>query len=224
MPVGVGQGQLIVVEFILLVPQTDAAASHVGHRLGDVQKMAKKLYGHFFIYRVVQAQFQGDAHHIQRIHRHPGRTVGLIDVPPGRQWLAAIEDADIVESEEPALKNIEFLDVFTVNPPGKVEHHLVEDLFKKGEIAVASALGTFHLEDTPAGPGVDRRIDITEIPLIRRQLAVGMKVAFPGKQQQLLLGEIGVDQGQGKAMKGQVPGSKPGVFPGVRHRHDIGAV
>ena len=46
------------------------------------------------------------------------------------------------------------------------------------------------------GPGVHRRIDIAEVPLVGRNLAVGMQVRIAQHQIQLLLGKVGVDQRQ----------------------------
>jgi len=68
---------------------------------------------------------------------------------------------------------------------------------------------------------MDRRIDVTEVPLVGRQLAVGMGVPLAGKQQQLALGELGIDEGQRQAVKGRIPGGEPGVLPLVRHRQDV---
>jgi hypothetical protein len=36
---------------------------------------------------VGERQLEGDAHQIERVHRHPRRAVGLVDVTPGRQRL-----------------------------------------------------------------------------------------------------------------------------------------
>ena len=80
-------------------------------------------------------QFERDAHEVERIHRHPTRAVGLVDETAGRQRRAAIKHADVVESEEAALKNVAALSVLAVDPPGEVEHELVEHTFEKREVA-----------------------------------------------------------------------------------------
>ena len=50
------------------------------------------------------------------------------------------------------------------------------------------------LVDAPCGPGMHRRVDVAEGPFIGRQLPVGMHVPLAQHQQQLLLGEIRIDQ------------------------------
>src|SRR5688572_30156468 len=51
-----------------------------------------------------------------------------------------------------------------------------------------------------------------------------MHVPLPRHQQQLFLGEIRIDQGKCNAMKGEIPGGIPRVFPLVRHRDHVGIV
>jgi hypothetical protein len=65
--------------------------------------------------------------------------------------------------------------------------------------------------------GLYRRVDVAEIPLIGGDLAGRMEIDLVEQQVELLLGEIHVDEGQSKCMKREVPGSKPRVFPLVRH-------
>jgi hypothetical protein len=69
-----------------------------------------------------------------------------------------------------------------------------------------------------------RRVDVAEVPFIRRQLAVGVQIGLPEHQVQLLLAEVRVHQRQCKDMKGQVPSRMPRIFPFVRHRDDVGVV
>ena len=96
---------------------------------------------------------------------------------------------------------------------------LISSFWKtRGEEApVALAARAGHLVDPPAGPGVHRRIDVAEVELVGRNLAVGVHVPFAQEQHELLLGELRVDPGQGDHVKGQVPGGVPGVFPLVGH-------
>src|SRR5512138_3587123 len=69
---------------------------------------------------------------------------------------------------------------------------------------------------------MDRRIDVSEVPLVSRDLAAGMKVAGLEHQLQLALPKTFIHQRQGCYMKGEIPGGIPGIFPFVRHRDDIG--
>ena len=95
---------------------------------------------------------------------------------------------------------------------------------RNAQVAAVAALLAVDLEHAPGGPGVDRRVDVAEGPFVGRQLAVGVHVPFARKQDQLLLGELGIDQRQRDAVKGQVPGGIPGIFPLVGHRDDVGVV
>ena len=52
-------------------------------------------------------------------------------VAAGRQRRAAVEDADIVEPEKPALEDVAALGVLAVHPPGEIQHQLVEDAFEE---------------------------------------------------------------------------------------------
>ena len=73
-------------------------------------------------------------------------------------------------------------------------------------------------------PGVDRRVDVAEVPLVGRDLAVGVHVPLAQHQLELVLAEIGVDERQGEDVEGEVPGRVPGVFPLVGHRDDVAVV
>ena len=55
-----------------------------------------------------------------------------------RQRLAAVEDADIVEAEKTALKDVAALGVLAVDPPGEIQHQLVENAPEKSPIADAA--------------------------------------------------------------------------------------
>ncbi len=51
-----------------------------------------------------------------------------------------------------------------------------------------------------------------------------MLIPFAPEQEQLLLGKVGIEQSQWDAVKCQVPGGKPGIFPFIGHGDDIGRV
>ncbi len=40
--------------------------------------MFEELRGGALVDVVVQREFKGDAHHVERVHRHPGGAVGLV--------------------------------------------------------------------------------------------------------------------------------------------------
>ena len=70
-------------------------------------------------------------------------------------------------------------------------------------------------------PGVYRRVHVAEVPLVGRDLTVGVEVV-PGKHEvELLPREVGVDDRQRDGVKCQVPGGIPGVLPFVGHGDDV---
>ena len=77
------------------------------------------------------------------------------------------------------------------------------------------------LEDGPCGQRQNRRIDVVKIPLIGGNLPVGVHVPLAQHQEDLLLGELRIDVGQGDAMETQIPGSEPRELPFVRHRDHV---
>ena len=72
----------------------------------DVEEVLEELGGNVLIDVVVRRQFQRDPQEVERVHRHPRGAVGLVDITAGRQRLRAIEHADVVETEEPALEDV----------------------------------------------------------------------------------------------------------------------
>src|SRR5438045_1390224 len=96
-----------------------------------------------------ERQLEYDAHQVQRVHRHPGGAVRLVHVAAIRQLCVAVEYADIVEPEKPALENVPALDILAVDPPREVEHELVEDAFEKIPIALAAAVLAVDFVDAP---------------------------------------------------------------------------
>src|SRR6266536_5692352 len=91
------------------------------------------------------------------------------------------------------------------------------------QITLAAAL-LLDLVDAPGRPGQHRWVDIAEGPLVGRDLAVWVLVPLAAQQNQLLLGELRVDQRKRDTVKRQIPGGEPGVFPLVGHRDDVGGV
>ena len=220
------QMQHVVEEFVVVVPQTDTAliAADVGHGLRDVQKVLEELGGNVLVHVVVLCELERNAHEIERVHRHPAGAVGLIDVTAGGQLTAAVEHTDIVESEKAALEDVAPLDVLAVHPPGEVEYQLVEYPLEELQIALPAALLAVDLEHAPGRPGVHRRVDVAKGPLVGGDLAIRVHVPLARQQDELLLGECGVQVRQWQAMESQIPGRVPRVFPLVGHGNDIGVV
>ena len=184
--------------------------------------MLEELAGDVLVDVIVLRELEGDAHQVERVHRHPARAVGLVDVSAGREPGAAVEDPDVVEPEEAALENVAAERVLAVHPPGEIEHELVKHALEELEIAVAAVELAVDLEHAPGGPGVHRRVHVAERPLVGRDLAVRMHVPLARQEHQLMLGEGRVDHGEGDAVKRQIPGGVPGVLPLVGHGQHVG--
>ncbi len=221
--VAVGQLQHVVEEAILFVPQSHAVVAAMAHGVGDVEEVFPELAGHVFVARLFFRQFQRDGQQIQGVHRHPTGAVGLFDVAAGGQRRAAVEHADVVQTQEAALEDVHALGVLAVHPPGEVQHQLVEDTLQKCAIALSLAL-LVDLVNAPRGPGMHRRIHVAERPLIGGNLSVGMHVPLAQHQRELLFGELGIDQRERDAVERQVPGRIPRVLPLVRHGDHVRVV
>src|SRR5437773_7087926 len=112
--------------------------------------MLDELDGHVGIGRPVHGQFAGDLDHGLAVERHPGRAIGLLQIPTSRQRRAAVEYPDVVEPEEASLESVVAGAVLAVHPPGEVERKLVEGALEPVEVAL-SAL------ETPQGICEERR-------------------------------------------------------------------
>ena len=89
------------------------------------------------------------------------------------------------------------------------------------EVEVAGPVDGEHLE---RGPGVNRRVDVAEVPLVGGQCSVGVLEPLAAQQQQLAFGECRVDVCERHGVEGEIPRGEPGVLPFVRHRHDVEGV
>ena len=216
----VGQMQDIVEEALGVVPEAVSVVPGLGHGIGDAQEVFEQLGGRILVDGVVLGQLQGNLQQRQTVGAHPGGAVRLVDVPAGGQHRAAVEHADVVHSQEPALEHVVALFVLAIDPPGEVQQQLVKHPFQKRAIRGAGHAAV-DLVDAPRGPGVDRRVDVAERPLVGGELAVWMHVPLAGHQFQLPFGEVGIDQGQRDAMEGQIPRGVPRVLPLVGHRDDV---
>ena len=68
---------------------------------------------------ILTRKFNGDAHQIQRKHAHPTRAVTLFKMAAVAERGAAVEYANVIESEKSALENIIPFEIFAIHPPGK---------------------------------------------------------------------------------------------------------
>jgi hypothetical protein len=107
----------------------------------------------------------------------------------GRQRRAAIENADVVETEKASLEDVHSIGVFAIDPPRKIQQQLLKHAFEENRVADATTL-LLNLIDAPRGPRVNRRIHIAKGPLISRQLAVRMHVPLAQHQEKLIFCEL----------------------------------
>src|SRR5690242_19182007 len=98
-----------------------------------------------------------------------------------RQRRAAIKDADVVETEEAALKDVHPVGVLAIDPPGEIQQQLLKDALEKNRVANTAAL-LLDLVNAPRRPRMDRRIDVAKRPLVSGQLTVRMHVPFAQHQ------------------------------------------
>ena len=113
--------------------------------------------------------------------------------------------------------------VLAVDPPGEVQQQLLKTTLEPVRVAFAR-FSLVQAVGEDGGPGMNRRVDVAEIPLVGRNLAVGVHVALAQHQLQLLLAEIRVHQRQREDVESEVPGRVPGILPLVRHGNHIAVV
>src|SRR5262249_28466143 len=120
---------------------------------------------------------------------HPAGAVRLLEGTTGRQWLAAIEDADVVQSEKTALEHVAPVGILAVDPPSEVQQELVEYALEERPVTGAPPL-FLDLVDAPRRPRLHRGVDVAERPLVSRQLPVGMHVPLAQHQDEQLLRKL----------------------------------
>ena len=96
--------------------------------------------------------------------------------------------------------------------------------FEKRQVAMPAPLLAIDLKDPPCGPGMHGRVHIAQRPFIGRQLPIRMQVPDTGQEHELIFRKLRVDDGNGDAVKGQIPGCVPGIFSGIRHGQNVGII
>ena len=190
------------------------------HRIGDPHEVLDELEGDLLVHRVVLGQDERHLQHALAVERHPRRPVRLLQRAAGRQRRAAVEDADVVQTQEAAGEDVAPRGVLAIDPPVEVQHQPLKRALQEAQVGPAQLL--LVLVQPERGPGMHRRIHVAEVPLVGRNLPVRVEVEAAQHQQQLLLGEIEIHQRQRDRVEGQVPGRIPRVLPLVRHRDHVG--
>ena len=62
--------------------------------------------GDVLVARAGRRQLECDGEQVQAVHAHPARRVGLLEDAALRERVGAIEDADVVETEEAAVEDV----------------------------------------------------------------------------------------------------------------------
>src|SRR5215470_17972564 len=115
--VPVRESQNVIEEAILFVPETAFNVRISANGTGNQEEMLHELFGRFRTGRRIRRQLHGYFEQGLSVQSHPGCTVSLLEVSSGRQRLAAVEDAYVVQSEKTALEYISTVDVLSVHPP-----------------------------------------------------------------------------------------------------------
>ena len=150
--------------------------------------MLHELQGEVLVARVDGGQFDRQLQHVLTEQSHPCRAVCLFQLSPGREGCAPVEDPDVVEAQKTPLEEVPTRRVLTVHPPGEVEEQLLEGVAEKVDVASPVLVGRGVVGEK-RGPRVHRRVDVTEVPFIGRDLAVRVKVDVREHQLYLIAGE-----------------------------------
>ena len=54
----------------------------------------------------------------------------------GGKRLAAVEDADVIQTEKAALKNVAPVGILAIDPPGEIQQQLLKNPFEKFAVAL----------------------------------------------------------------------------------------
>src|SRR5262249_49265752 len=141
---------------------------------------------------IVIRQNQRNLQHVLAVKRHPSSAVGLIQMATRGKGSAAIKDPDVVQSEKATGEDVLPLRIFPVDPPVKIQHQALKRSFQETQIGPAKLL--FHVVQKQRCPCMHGRIYVTEVPLISRNLSVGVCVQISQHEQQLVLSKVKVHQ------------------------------
>ena len=215
----IGKAKDVVEEAVRLVEELVVPPAHPLHGRAHIDIVLEELGGEALVGLVLSRKLEGDAHEVQAEHAHPAGGVGLFEHRALRQLLRAIDDRDVVEAKEAAFEYVVALAVDLVHPPGEIDQQFVETLLQEHPVALALAQPV-HVVDPPHRPGLHRRVQVRELPLVGRDLPGWMLKLLEEQQPKLFLCELAVDERERHAMEREVPRGEPRILPFVRHRHD----
>src|SRR5260370_39511049 len=216
------QVQHIIVEpfVFIFIPEINPIVAPnsraVVHGVRDVEEVFEEFGGDILISVIIPREFQGYREHVKAVHRHPTRSIGLIEIAATRKLGASVKNTDVVQAEKATLKDIPPVSIFAIDPPREVDQKFVKDADQELRITGATQ-APFNAIDSKGGPRMNGWIHIAKGPFVGRHLSVWVHVPFAQQQNHLLLCEIGINQRQRDAMEGQIPSGKPWILPLVRY-------
>ena len=168
--------QDVVEEPVLLVPHLFAAArAHVVHGGGDREEVTRKFLHVIFIYRVISRR--SNASPASTGCRTPsGRS--RRPVPGGRRSAAALRSRRRccpVRGSRPR-RTLRPLRSLRLAHHVKLSSNFWRDGLQEGHVPHTAAAPLIDVVDVEGGPGVHRRVDVHEVPLVRADLPAGVEV------------------------------------------------
>jgi len=121
-------GDGIVIEAVLVIPEgLLLAVCTVLHSVGDEDEVLEKLGSNVFVSPSVLSQLQSNVQHAKTVEGHPPSGVRLLKHTTSRERIGAVEETNVVETQETTLKDVLAIKVLAVDPPSEVEEQLLED-------------------------------------------------------------------------------------------------
>ena len=161
------------------------ALADVVHRLRDLNENARRTYS-----RCPEKHPSSSASSsairiiFSAEHRHPGRPVGLIPDAPGRQRPAAVEHRRYYPTPGTRPGRYCALGRPCGSPTKRSSASACgSSVPERPGRRRPPTISSFDLEHPPRRPGMDGRVHIAEMPLVSRDLSVGMHVVFSRCQQ-----------------------------------------
>src|SRR5262249_22565384 len=158
-----------------------------------------KLGSHVVVARMVNGQLDSDLQHVLAEQSHPGGTVSLLHVAAVRKRGAPVEYADVVEPKEAAFENVLSEAVLSIDPPGEIQHQLLERAHQELHVPLAAQCQFFAIEKDRS-PGVHRRIYVAEVPFVSRDLSGWMNEELLQQKIELRLREIQINGRDGQSL------------------------
>src|SRR5580704_2546137 len=209
------RNQVVIEKSVLLIPERHEWIPDAIHGIGDEDVVLPEFAGNIFINGVLFGQQKGGSKHVFGESSHPACAIRLSKQVALRKFVA-IEYTNVIHPQKSTLENIFAQCVLAVDPPGKVEEHLLKDTFQKCEISDTGMLA-LNLEHSPRRKRQNGWIDAIEIPFIGGDLPIGVHVPLTQHLENLFFGQVRVDICQGNTMKAEIPGCEPRKLPLVRH-------